>query len=46
MADYRLHPITWKSITTDYDYLMSAYVNILKNKYKKVRKHVGIGWIG
>jgi hypothetical protein len=24
----------------------STYANILKNKYKKVRKNVGIGWIG
>ena len=24
----------------------STYANILKNRYKKVRKNVGIGWIG
>ena len=24
----------------------STYANILKNMYKKVRKNVGIGWIG
>ena len=24
----------------------STYANILENRYKKVRKNVGIGWIG
>jgi hypothetical protein len=35
------HPV---GIIKGFDH--SVYANILKNRYKKVRKNVGIGWIG
>jgi hypothetical protein len=38
--------IEWCSIHIRGQEVHSTYANILKNMYKKVRKNVGIGWIG
>jgi hypothetical protein len=45
MSDYDCLAVTWLEVKGDPWVLTvhSTYANILKNRYKKVRKDVGIG---